>query len=117
MVLDPDTLRPFLGNRTSGLSEPAIKPVALRVVAEVAEAVSLPLTGMGGVVSGRDVLEFIACGAMAVALGAATFADPGAPEQVVRELAAEMTVRGLDRLEQVRGRVFAMHASAIHERP
>ena len=79
MVLDPDTLRPFLGNRTGGLSGPAIKPIALRLLAEAAEAVSLPLIGMGGIIGGRDVLEFIACGATAVALGAATFADPLSP--------------------------------------
>jgi dihydroorotate dehydrogenase (NAD+) catalytic subunit len=116
LVLDPDTLRPFLGNRTGGLSGPAIKPVALRMVAEVAEAVALPLIGMGGIVNGHDVLEFIACGATAVALGAATFADPGAPERVVRELAAEMTARGFDRLEQVRGRALAQHPSGDRER-
>ena len=116
MVLDPDTLRPFLGNRTGGLSGPAIKPVALRMVAEVAEAVALPLIGMGGVVSGRDVLEFVACGATAVALGAATFADPEAPQRVVRELAAEMTARGFERLEQVRGRALSTRAPADRER-
>lgn len=106
MVLDPVTLRPFLGNRTGGLSGPAIKPVALRLVAEVAEAVSLPLIGMGGIVSGRDVLEFIACGATAVALGAATFADPRAPQRILGELEDEMAARGFDHLEQVRGRAL-----------
>jgi dihydroorotate dehydrogenase (NAD+) catalytic subunit len=117
MVLDADTLRPFLGNRTGGLSGPAIKPIALRLLAEVAEAVPLPLIGMGGIVDGRDVLEFIACGATAVALGAATFADPQAPERVLRELAHEMKSRGFDRLEQVRGRALAGHAGADGERP
>ncbi len=74
MVLDPVTLRPFLGNRTGGLCGPAIKPIALRMVAEVAQAVpGVPLVGMGGVTTGLDVLEFIACGATAVAVGAANF--------------------------------------------
>jgi dihydroorotate dehydrogenase (NAD+) catalytic subunit len=116
LVLDPDTLQPFLGNRTGGLSGPAIKPVALRLVAEVAEAVPLPVIGMGGIVSGRDVLEFIACGATAVALGAAIFADPEAPERVVHELAQEMTARGYDRLDQVRGRALAEHPRPDCER-
>lgn len=110
MVIDPDTLRPFLGNRTGGLSGPAIKPIALRLLAEAAEAVSLPLIGMGGIIGGRDVLEFISCGATAVALGAATFADPLAPERVLRELEEEMAARGLQRLDEVRGRALTGRA-------
>ena len=80
MVLDRDTLRPFLGNRTGGLCGPAIKPIALRMVAEVAEALpGVPIVGMGGVMSGLDALEFIACGATAVAVGAANFTAFEAP--------------------------------------
>ncbi len=103
LVLDPATLRPFLGNRTGGVSGPAIKPVALRMVYEVAEAVEVAVVGMGGVTSGRDVLEFIACGATAVAVGAATFADPEAPRRVVAELAAELRARGVRSPAALRG--------------
>ena len=106
MVLDPATLTPFLGNRTGGLCGPAVKPIALRMVAEVAEAVDLPLVGMGGIVSGLDVLEFIACGATAVAVGAAVFADPRAPERIVDELAAEMAARGIAALAEIRGKAL-----------
>lgn len=117
MVLDPVTLRPFLGHRTGGLSGPAIKPIALYLVAEVAEAVQLPLIGMGGIVSGRDVLEFIACGATAVALGAAAFADPSAPERILRELEDEMAARGFDHLGQVRGLALPGRVPSDCERP
>jgi dihydroorotate dehydrogenase (NAD+) catalytic subunit len=112
MVLDADTLAPFLGNRTGGLSGPAIKPVALRLVAEVAEAVDLPIVGMGGIASGRDVLEFVACGATAVAIGSAAFADPLAPRRIVRELADELTARGFHTLSEVRGLALADRSQA-----
>jgi dihydroorotate dehydrogenase (NAD+) catalytic subunit len=106
LVIDPATLRPFLGNRTGGLSGPAIKPVALRLVAEVAAAVEVPIVGMGGVASGLDALEFIACGATAVALGAATFADIDAPRRVLAERADELARRGLKDLGEARGRAL-----------
>jgi dihydroorotate dehydrogenase (NAD+) catalytic subunit len=98
LVLDPATLRPFLGNRTGGLCGPAIKPIALRMVAEVAtELPDVPLVGMGGVVSGLDALEFIACGATAVAVGAANFTAFEAPQRIVRELREELARRGFRR--------------------
>jgi len=104
MVLDPATLRPFLGNRTGGLCGPAIKPIALRMVAEVAEALpGVPLVGMGGVMTGRDALEFIACGATAVALGAANFTGVEAPYRILDELRAECAARGFARVADARG--------------
>jgi dihydroorotate dehydrogenase (NAD+) catalytic subunit len=106
LVLDPDTLRPFLGNRTGGLSGPAIKPIALRMVWEVAAALDLPIIGIGGITSGRDVLEFIACGATAVAVGAATFTGLDAPRRIVAELRDELQRRGLPDLASVRGRAL-----------
>jgi dihydroorotate dehydrogenase (NAD+) catalytic subunit len=104
MVLDRQTLRPFLGNRTGGLCGPAIKPIALRMVAEVADALpGVPIVGMGGVSCGLDALEFIACGASAVAVGAANFGGFEAPVRIVYELRAEMAARGLVSVPTARG--------------
>jgi dihydroorotate dehydrogenase (NAD+) catalytic subunit len=103
MVLDRATLRPFLGNRTGGLCGPAIKPIALRMVAEVAEALpGVPLVGMGGVMTGLDALEFIACGATAVAVGAANFTSLEAPRRILDELRAECATRGFARASDAR---------------
>ncbi len=107
MVLDPQTLRPLLGNRTGGLCGPAIKPIALRMVAELAEALpQTPLIGMGGVMTGRDVLEFIACGSSAVAVGAANFTGIEAPRRILAELRAECAARGFRTVAAVRGRAL-----------
>ena len=106
LVLDPDTLRPFLGNRTGGLCGPAVKPVALRMVWEIAAALDIDLIGMGGVTTGRDVLEFVACGATAVAAGAVNFTGIDAPARIVAELRHELAVRGLARLADARGRAL-----------
>jgi dihydroorotate dehydrogenase (NAD+) catalytic subunit len=104
MVLDRDTLKPFLGNRTGGLCGPAIKPIALRMVAEVAAALPhVPIVGMGGVMSGLDALEFIACGATAVAVGAANFTAFEAPRRILDELRAELAARGLRTPADARG--------------
>ena len=104
MVLDRVTLRPFLGNRTGGLCGPAIKPIALRMVAEVAQALpGVPLVGMGGVMSGLDALEFIACGATAVGVGAANFTSFEAPARIVAELRAELAARGFASPAAARG--------------
>jgi dihydroorotate dehydrogenase (NAD+) catalytic subunit len=104
LVLDRQTLRPFLGNRTGGLCGPAIRPIALRMVAEVAEAFpDVPLVGMGGVMSGLDALEFIACGATAVAVGAANFTAFEAPQRILEELRAELQARGFSTIAAARG--------------
>ena len=104
LVLDRSTLKPFLGNRTGGLCGPAIKPIALRMVAEVAAAMpGVPIVGMGGVVSGLDALEFIACGATAVAVGAANFSAFEAPRRILDELRLELAARGLRTLAAARG--------------
>lgn len=76
MVIDTAGRRPFLGNGTGGLSGPAIRPVAVRAVWEMAEAVSIPLIGMGGITSADDALQFILAGATAVAIGTANFISP-----------------------------------------
>ena len=104
MVLERETLRPFLGNRTGGLCGPAIKPIALRMVAEVAQALpGVPLVGMGGVMTGLDALEFIACGATAVGVGAANFTGFEAPARILGELRAELAARGYASPADARG--------------
>jgi dihydroorotate dehydrogenase (NAD+) catalytic subunit len=89
-------LRPTLARGAGGYSGPALKPVALAAVMTARRATDLPIVGMGGVTSGRDVLELIACGATHVALGTVLFADPDAPSRVRRELADECARCGFD---------------------
>ncbi|GFO69710.1 dihydroorotate dehydrogenase B (NAD(+)), catalytic subunit [Geomonas limicola] len=86
MAIDLDRRRPVLANVTGGLSGPAIKPVALRMVWQVARAVKLPLIGIGGIMNGRDALEFLLAGASAVQVGTASFLDPGAAQRIAAEM-------------------------------
>jgi dihydroorotate dehydrogenase (NAD+) catalytic subunit len=95
LVLDRASLRPYLGNITGGLSGPAIRPLALRAVYELYEALSVPIVGMGGVVTVQDVLEFMSCGARVVAVGCSGFQDQERAAYLAVELSAELQVRGL----------------------
>jgi dihydroorotate dehydrogenase (NAD+) catalytic subunit len=88
--------RPLLGNIYGGLSGPAIKPVALRIVYEVSQVVDIPVVAIGGVTELADVLDYLAVGAVAVQVGTAIFADPTLPARLVDELAADCRRRGLD---------------------
>lgn len=76
MKIDIDKRKPALANKTGGLSGPAIKPVAVRMVYQVAKAVNIPILGMGGIVNGEDAIEFMLAGATAVSIGAGNFIDP-----------------------------------------
>ena len=96
-------LRPLLARGSGGLSGPALKPVALHAVSVCFEATGLPIVGMGGIETGRDALEFVACGAGDVALGTVLFADPGAPARVRAELAAACAEAGVARPDDARG--------------
>jgi dihydroorotate dehydrogenase (NAD+) catalytic subunit len=86
MSIDVETRRPRLSNITGGLSGPAIKPIALRMVYETSRAVSIPILGMGGIVTPEDAVEFLLAGATAVQVGTASYADPRAVERLVRGL-------------------------------
>jgi dihydroorotate dehydrogenase (NAD+) catalytic subunit len=88
-------LRPALARGSGGLSGPALKPIALHAVTVCHEATGLPIVGMGGIQSGRDALEFGACGARDIALGTVLFADPGAPARVRSELEAACADAGV----------------------
>jgi dihydroorotate dehydrogenase (NAD+) catalytic subunit len=97
-------LRPVLARGSGGLSGPALKPIALHAVFVCHEATGLPIVGMGGIESGRDALEFVACGARDVALGTVLFADPGAPARVRAELAAACADAGVATPDDARAR-------------
>lgn len=88
MAVDARRKRPILGNVTGGLSGPCIKPVALKMVYDVSNAVSIPVIGMGGIMTGEDAAEFMLCGATAVMTGTANLTDPNASLRVINELAA-----------------------------
>jgi len=94
LAIHERTLRPVLGPVVGGLSGPALKPIALAAVYACHRATELPIVGMGGVQTGRDVLDFVAAGARHVALGTILFADPDAPARVRAELSAELSARG-----------------------
>jgi dihydroorotate dehydrogenase (NAD+) catalytic subunit len=104
LVIDTDTMRPVLAGTTGGLSGPAIKPLALRCVWQVHEALpETPLFGIGGIRSGLDALEFVLAGASAVQVGTIVFHDPGAPTRISRELREALAARDIDRLADVIG--------------
>ena len=104
MVIDTDTMRPVLAGMTGGLSGPAIRPVAVRCIWQVREALpDVPIIGMGGVRTGRDALELILAGATLVSVGTAIFHDPSACIRIVRELEEELARRGVERLSDVIG--------------
>ncbi len=94
MVIDVDQEVPVLANRTGGLSGPAIRPIAVRCIWEVHQAVKTPILGLGGVASGRDALELILAGASAVAVGTANFWNPRAPKIVLEELSKLVAKKG-----------------------
>jgi dihydroorotate dehydrogenase (NAD+) catalytic subunit len=86
MAIDAETRKPRISNITAGLSGPAIKPIALRMVFEAAHAVDIPVIGIGGISTGTDVVEFMMAGAAAVQVGTANYFDPCATERIIREL-------------------------------
>lgn len=94
-----------LANKTGGLSGPAIKPVAVRMVYEVANAVNIPIIGMGGIQTGEDAVEFILAGATAVAVGTANFNNPFATEQVAAGIKTYMSQMGVDDIRDLIGKV------------
>jgi dihydroorotate dehydrogenase (NAD+) catalytic subunit len=98
-----ERLRPVLARGSGGLSGPSLKPVALHAVSVCHEATGLPIVGMGGVQTGRDALEFAACGARDVALGTVLFADPNAPARVREGLEAACAEAGVASPEDARG--------------
>jgi len=103
MLINIETRRPLLGNTTGGLSGRAILPVALKMVWQTAEAVKIPLLGMGGISSARDALQFIMAGARALAVGTALFHNPELPDEIYQGLADYMTEHEIASLESLEG--------------
>ena len=103
MAVDAKTRRPILGNVTGGLSGPCIKPVALKMVYDVSRAVSIPVIGMGGIMTGEDAAEFMLCGASAVMVGTAGLADPEAPVRIISELESYAAQMNIDKISALTG--------------
>jgi len=105
MAIDTRTWKPVLGNITGGLSGPAVKPVAVRMVYQVAKAVKIPIVGMGGIMTGQDAVEFMLAGASAVSIGTANFVNPRAAETVADEIRTYLAERNLSHVSELVGKV------------
>ncbi|WP_094607136.1 Dihydroorotate dehydrogenase B (NAD(+)), catalytic subunit [Sporomusa silvacetica DSM 10669] len=105
MAIDIKNWRPVLGNTVGGLSGPAVKPVAVRMVWQVAQAVKVPIIGMGGIMTAEDALEFILAGASAVAVGTANFVNPYVSVEVAEGIRDYLTKRGLTQIGDLVGKV------------
>ncbi len=103
MAIDVRGRKPLLANHTGGLSGPAIKPIAVRMVFQVAAAVRIPVIGMGGIMNLGDALEFFLAGASAIQIGTAIFVDPGLPVRLIDELAAWLDEEGFSSVDQIVG--------------
>jgi len=107
MAIDPETRKPRISNLTAGLSGPAIKPIAVRMVYEASRAVEIPVIGMGGISTAGDVIEFMLAGAAAVEVGTANFWDPCACEKLVRELERWCLEHHIERLTDLTGGIIS----------
>jgi dihydroorotate dehydrogenase (NAD+) catalytic subunit len=103
IAIDLERRRPVLANITGGLSGPAIKPVALRMVLQVSRAVKLPVIGIGGIMNARDALEFILAGATAIQVGTASFLDPAAAQQIALDMEAYLAEQGIPSIASMIG--------------
>lgn len=103
MAIDLNRRRPVLANITGGFSGPAIKPIALRMVWQVAKAVKVPIIGIGGIMTAVDALEFMLAGATAVQIGTASFINPGAAQMIAREMEAWLIANGVADIKSMIG--------------
>jgi dihydroorotate dehydrogenase (NAD+) catalytic subunit len=113
MAIDVETWKPRLGTVTGGLSGPAIRPIAVLAVYEVARAVSIPIVGQGGIETFTDALEFFLAGASAISIGTANFTDPRIPVRIVEELQAYLQRRGVQSLREIVGKANVGFANAF----
>jgi dihydroorotate dehydrogenase (NAD+) catalytic subunit len=103
LAIDVETRRPRIANITGGLSGPAIKPIAVRMVHEVSKNVTIPIVGMGGIVRAEDAVEFMMAGATAVQVGTASYADPRAVENIADRLKRWCVVHDVARVSSLTG--------------
>jgi len=103
MGVDVETRKPKLANLFGGLSGPAIKPIALRMVFQVASRVKIPVIGLGGISSGQDALEFMVAGAKAIEVGTANLVDPEATLRIIQELEEYCQKKGIEKIEEIVG--------------
>ena len=103
MAIDAETRKPRIANVTAGLSGPAIKPIALRMVYDAHKAVKIPVIGMGGISTAEDIVEFMLAGATAVEIGTASYWDPVATEKIVGELERWCANHRVEKLSQLTG--------------
>ena len=104
--IDIETQRPVLGNVVGGLSGPCVKPVAVRMVYQVAQKVRIPIIGMGGIMNGADAIEFMLAGASAVAVGTANFVQPDIAEKIALEMLQYMDRKGIKNVTEIVGKAF-----------
>lgn len=104
LAIDIETRRPRIANITAGLSGPAIKPIAVRMVWEAAKSVNIPVLGLGGIATPEDAVEFLLAGASAVQVGTASYADPRAVERIAKGLEAWCQRRHIDRAAELTGK-------------
>jgi len=107
MAIDINTQRPILANKVGGLSGPAIKPVAVKMVYELFRSVKVPVIGMGGIMSGDDAVEFMLSGASAVAVGTANFINPSATIEIIDGIASYLLGRNIGRVSDIIGAAHA----------
>ena len=103
LAIDVETRKPRIANVTGGLSGPAIKPIAVRMVHDAAKAVRIPVVGMGGIVRAEDAVEFMMAGATAVQVGTASYADPRAVENIANGMRKWCLSHQVERVETLRG--------------
>ena len=106
MKIDIEKRKPVLANNTGGLSGPAIRPVAVRMVYQVAQAVKIPILGMGGIVNGEDAIEFMLAGASAVSIGAGNFSDPYTSINTIKEIEQYMEKHNIESISDIVGKVI-----------
>ena len=105
MSIDIEKQRPFLANNTGGLSGPAIKPVAVRMVYQVAQKVNIPVLGLGGIVNGNDAVEFMLAGAKAISIGCGNFIDPYAGPKTVEGIEDYLKRHNIDDVNDIVGKL------------
>ena len=111
MKIDIYKRKPVLANNTGGLSGPAIKPVAVRMVYQVAQAVKIPIMGLGGIMTGEDAIEFMLAGATTVSIGAGNFVDPYTSIKTIEGIEEYMKKCNIDDINDVIGKVITIHSS------